>query len=226
MAPSNVSTCCEGQGTRILGSLPEYVCSVEQSTGNLVVDLYTPATCSYLTKPRYELTIDTKWPYDAAVSMRIHSLAVPQTFTVSMRVPSWVAQASIDVRVGSDHYNGKRGTYLNITREWHNNDNVTFSLDAQLSSTLYTGLTQIKPFKRYAFEYGPVLLAVTGPWNSTIDSIHVPGVDGASPQDWMVPASTPLHWTVRGNPGLLVMPYFEVQDQLFEVYPVFDNSQM
>ena len=30
--PNNVNTCCEGQGTRLFGSLPEYIYSVSTNT--------------------------------------------------------------------------------------------------------------------------------------------------------------------------------------------------
>lgn len=94
-----------------------------------------------------------------------------------------------------------------------------------LSVTRYTGLTVIPGHDRFAVEYGPVLLAVVGGhWNHTIDSMLVPKVEHPEePMTWLEPVPhSPLHFQVRNGRGNLTWkPYYEVQDELFEVYPAF-----
>ena len=98
----------------------------------------------------------------------------------------------------------------------------------RLSVTRYTGLTVIPGHDRFAVEYGPILLAaVGGQWNHSIDSMLVPPVARPEqPDTWLQPSTqSPLHFKLRGSSGvardLTWKPYFEVQDELFEVYPAF-----
>jgi DUF1680 family protein len=44
--PQNVNTCCEGQGTRAFGSLPEYIWSVTPSDG-LYINMFAASTLTY-----------------------------------------------------------------------------------------------------------------------------------------------------------------------------------
>ena len=41
---TNISTCCEGQGTRLHGSLPEYVFSTGAGAAKVVLNLYVNAS--------------------------------------------------------------------------------------------------------------------------------------------------------------------------------------
>ena len=36
---------------------------------------------------------------------------------------------------------------------------------------------------RHAYTVGPILLAATGPWNDTLDCLHIPRVDGSKPEE-------------------------------------------
>ena len=100
-----------------------------------------------------------------------------------------------------------------------------------LRATRYTGLTVIPGHARFAVEYGPVLLALVGaPWNATIDSMLVPPVAHPDrPETWLEPDpdGPPLHFRMRagvrgaGGGGLTWKPYYQVNDELFEVYPAF-----
>ena len=63
--------------------------------------------------------------------------------------------------------------------------------------------------------------------NATTDTIHVRGAgdDPASdPSAWLRRdmSAGRLRFTVAGNGGLDFVPYFEVQEELFEVYPVYE----
>ena len=60
---------------------------------------------------------------------------------------------------------------------------------------------------------------------ATTDSIHVRGVVGSwnDPGTWLQrDVSAGLRFTVAGNPGLDFVPYFEVQEEAFEVYAVYE----
>ena len=101
----------------------------------------------------------------------------------------------------------------------------------------YVGFSQIAGYenRRFAYKWGPSLLAVvaTDPasqWDNKTDCVIVRGVDAAKPGDWMVPAPLlpefPLRWTVAGNAGLVVLPYFAIQhNETFSVYPVVTTEK-
>ena len=61
--PTNHATCCEGQGTRLFGSLPEYLYSYNDD--GVVVDMYSASTFAW-TNPRDKTSVTlataTTWP--------------------------------------------------------------------------------------------------------------------------------------------------------------------
>ena len=70
----------------------------------------------------------------------------------------------------------------------------------------------------------PLLLAATGgAWNDALDSMLLTGVrKPAEPSTWLEPSGeAPLHFRVQGagNEAVRFVPYFLVQEELFEVYP-------
>jgi hypothetical protein len=243
MVLSNISTCCEGQATRALGQLPEYVASFAPDLATVYINMYTDAVVSLmpLGESKLSLSIETQWPAADAVSIVVTGPSTESTVGVSvmLRIPHWLATASAEVTVtgaasadSPEHYTGEPGTYLRIQRAWQAGDKVTFALPMTLRVTKYTGLTVIPGHDRYAVEYGPILLAcVGGAWDDDLDSMPLHGVstplDGGS---WLARSDTngSLVFTVTaaGNSaGLRFIPYFSVQSEIFEVYPAFTRSR-
>jgi len=89
--------------------------------------------------------------------------------------------------------------------------------------TYYTGFTQIPPYSRYAYEFGPILLAAMGPWNNTVDALVMPsGLNPLLPAVWLQPiVGQPLHFQIVNQTSFTFIPYFEINDQQFDVYPLF-----
>ena len=112
MMLNNISTCCEGQATRALGSLPEYLVSFAHQTNSVYLNLFADATVSLASlasvsaaarrigekeatvAPPATLRIDTTWPYSPNVTVQV-SLPSSVEFTLMLRVPGWVADESI-----------------------------------------------------------------------------------------------------------------------------------
>ena len=112
MMLNNISTCCEGQATRALGSLPEYIVSFAHQTNSVYLNLFADATISLASlasvsaaarrigekeatvAPPATLRIDTTWPYSPNVTVQV-SLPSSVEFTLMLRVPGWVADESI-----------------------------------------------------------------------------------------------------------------------------------
>ena len=229
-------TCCEGQGTRLYGSLPEYLYSL--SLRGIYVDLYAPSEISWK-QGNTELKLTTTTTFPDAGDVRI-KLDTPQraAFTLSLRIPSWATKA-VEISV-----NGKAvsaaipGSYWHVEREWQAGDQVSFTLPMGFRMSRYEGYDQIAGYSRYYLEYGPLLMALTGKANLET-SIRILN-DPTQPSAWLKPVGgKPLHyqisvdkgyWTLRedeawAEKAFEYMPYYDVpQDQEFTAFPVIQNK--
>jgi DUF1680 family protein len=210
------NTCCEGQGTRLLGSLPEYIYSI--APDGLYVNLYEPSTVRWHQDGQpMELTVTTRFPFETVVHGTVKT-AKPIESNLRIRVPSWgTREMEISVN-GKSAGAGKPGTYLPIKRQWSNGDTIEFNLKAEVRVSRYRGEDQLAGKTRYSFEYGPILLAAVG--SSKMDVVADRGHDGEqlANQLELVEGSS-LHFTVRGNPDLKFMPYWQVTEEEFTCYP-------
>jgi hypothetical protein len=94
------NSCCEGQGTRLIGSLPEHIYSI--APDGIYVNLYEPSTIRWKHKGQpLTLTVKTRFPLDTNVRATIKT-AAPAQARIHIRVPSW-ATSEMEISV-----NGKR----------------------------------------------------------------------------------------------------------------------
>ena len=117
------------------------------------------------------------------------------TFDLALRIPAWANGIVYVYEDGHSHPGdaGSPGSYLHIKREWKEWHSLDFVLPAVVTAHVYTGITQIHSFRRFCFTHGPVLLAVVGVWNSTLEVQRLPGVDPSKPEDWLVPDADGNH---------------------------------
>ncbi len=216
------NSCCEGQGTRLIGSLPEHIYSI--APDGVYVNLYEPSTIRWQQDGQpMELTMETRFPFDAAVRGTVKT-AKPTNANVRIRVPSWAA-GEMEVSVnGKPAGAGRPGTYLPIERQWSNGDTIEFTLPATIQVKRYNGADQIAGKTRYSVEYGPILLAAVG--SSKVHLSVDPGHDADHLADHLEPiAGLPLHFTVRDNPDQKFMPYWQVSDEEFTCYPTIHSYE-
>jgi hypothetical protein len=213
------ASCCEGQGTRLFGSLPEYLYTLlgaPVSTA-LYVDLYADSAITFaVAGGAATLTQDTAWPYGSVVQLTL-TLPVAQEFDLALRVPSWVAAASVGVVVDGTPWpaRGAPGTYLHLSKAWPAGASlVTFALPMAWQAVRYEGASQLPPFQRWGYLFGPVLMAVEGGWNASLGAMVMPQpggapLDPAVPAAWLEPAggANTLHFNVKGAPGWMAKPY-------------------
>jgi hypothetical protein len=236
--PAMHASCCEGQGTRLFGSLPEFVFSVIGSaaggnTDAVYVDLYTPATLSFsIVGSPASLTIDTAWPHGGThVDLRLSLPVATSALDIAVRIPAWLtAPASVSVNGAAWPTPGTPGTFLHLSGPaggWPAGASVvSFDLPLAWDAALYTGHSQLPGYARWSYLLGPVLMSLEGPWDAASDSLVMPaGLDPSRPQDWLVAANdgNALHFNVSGAPGFSAKPYYEVQeaDERFSNYPCF-----
>ena len=232
---SNVSTCCEGQGTRELGALPEYLFST--SARGVHVHMYQAATLTTAwAGAQLEVAVQTEWPYSTgvAIGVSVAGGSPPPAAPISLllRVPAWLATPEANVTVtdaagGEAFVVGERGSYVEVALPPAALPaTLRLALPMAFRSTLYTGFDQIGSSTRYAVEYGPVLLAAVGaltPIGADAAVVLPATLDPARPEDWLVPCA-PLRFNVTGVPGVQYVPYFDVQDEAFDVFPIFGGG--
>lgn len=238
--PSMHASCCEGQGTRLFGSLPEYVYTLVTPSNDvpatgIYVDLYSASVINFMVANNnngVSVTLEqqTNWPYDNNVKIIVTSPVNNLDLDIALRIPSWVASANVPITVNGQPWssNGIPGTYLHIHQTWTTGaSTIEFQLPMDFIVNPYNGHSQLPPYQRYGYQYGPILLSIEGPWNQTVDSIVMPAsLDPNSPSSWLVPANdnNSLHWNIQNyNTTYLFKPYYEVQNdgELFTNYPCF-----
>lgn len=211
------NTCCEGQGTRLLGSLPEHIYSI--APDGLYVHLYEPSIINWQQgSTPMEFSMRTRFPFAVDVQCTVKTMETAQA-KIRIRIPSWAAKEMTVSVNGKTAGSGMPGTYLTIDRAWRNGDTIEFSLPTEVRVRRYNGKDQIPGKTRYSFEYGPVLLAAVG--DSTVDF----GIDGDRKaeqigSDLQPIAGEPLHFAVRGSNQHQLIPYWQVAaDEEFTCYP-------
>ena len=215
------NSCCEGQGTRLLGSLPEHIYSV--AADGLYVHLYEPSTIRWQQGGQpMEFTVKTRFPLETGVTATVKAATATQA-RIRIRVPSWASgEMAISVN-GKNAGTGKPGSYVALDRKWADGDNIEFTLPASIRVKRYNGADQIPGKTRYSIEYGPILLAAVG--TSKVDLVVAKGKGAESLADNLeaVPGS-PLHFAVRDNPGQKFMPYWQISEEEFTCYPLISRS--
>ena len=214
--PFTMSTCCEGQGTRMIGALPEFIYSV--TSDGVYVDLFVPSTIKFATQGgTMSLKMVTQFPYDPGVQIIVN---VDGSFKsrIRIRIPSWAAHEMPVMVNGKKLVSGKPGTYVTLDRQWKTGDAITFTLPIDFRMTKYTGMEHNPGQECYALEYGPVLMAYV-----TMKGQKEKLILSTSPEKLIKSLKTvagkPLHFTVNGNTDFEYMPYLEVQDEQFTCYP-------
>jgi DUF1680 family protein len=213
---TRINTCCEGQGTRLIGSIPEHIYSF--ASDGIYLNLFAASCVRWEVGGRsMQLAVNTRFPFDPHVSVTVASEGTQQA-NLRIRVPSWaVTSMTISVN-GKKAGEGQPGTYFPLDCDWSNGDTITFTLPAAVRATRYRGADQIAGKSRYSFEYGPILLAAVGP-----GKMDMVAEDNSRPEQLaqlLEPIDgSPLHFNVRGNPGLKFVPYWQISEEEFTCYP-------
>jgi DUF1680 family protein len=214
--PTQMNTCCEGQGTRLIGSLPEHIYSL--AADGLYVNLYEPSTIHW-TEGGASLRIKmvTRFPHHPEVGLQF-SAARPTQARIRVRVPSWATRDMAVYINGKLAATGKPGSYVVLARAWAEGDIASFTLPAALVASRYTGVDQIPDHDRYAVSFGPILLAAVG-----APEIRLRLKNVKLPEDLLKhlkpKPGQPLHYLVENNPGIEFMPYWQVDNEPFNCLP-------
>ncbi|MBL9214228.1 MAG: glycoside hydrolase family 127 protein [Opitutaceae bacterium] len=218
-APHN--TCCEGQGTRAFGSLPEYIYSV--AADGLYVNLFEGSTIKW-SQAGIPVSVRqvTRFPFDPAVTLRVDP-ARDVDAVIRVRVPSWAVQPVKMMVNGEEAATGQPGTFVAIRRNWRAGDRIEFTLPMGFRVTKYVGVDQIPGRSRYALEYGPILFAFTGKLDEH-SSLALRASAHDLPRRLVPIPGRPLSFRVAGEDTCEVVPYWQVDQQTFTVFPVMGEG--
>jgi DUF1680 family protein len=217
--PLCTNSCCEGQGTRLLGSLPEYIYSI--APDGLYVNLFEPSTIAWThAGVSMKAVLSGNFPMTPDVKLELTS-SQPAPAKIRIRVPAWAA-GPMQIQVNAEAaVSGAPGTYVTLVRTWSTGDTVRFTLPMQLKLTHYTGLDKIEGHERFALEYGPVLLALIGSDSATL-TVPAGRRHEEILQRIKQDPDRPLHFTIDGHPEFTYIPYWQVVTEPFTCFPVVD----
>lgn len=209
--------CCCGVGTKMYGSLPEYIYSIAPDT--LSVDLFSSSEFIWEREGgNVSVAMETDIPYGYGVALSFD--CEPQEFTLNIRIPRWVKGEVGILLNGEAGVSDPAGSYALVSRRWKKGDSVTFSLPFAWKASCYEGAEQVEGFTRYAYEYGPLLMAFRGPLDAD-GHIFLDCSPEALP-DLLEPTDRPMHFIIKGYPDIILLPYLEIKpDMPFTCYPLF-----
>ena len=214
------NTCCEGQGTRLLGSLPEHIYSLAQD--GLYVNLFAASTITWSQDGQaLKLTMATQFPLTPDVKLTV-AVAKTTKAKIRVRVPSWAARAMPILVNGALVTTGQPGAYVTLTRKWSEGDTIAFTLPMAFKLTRYEGIERNPDHERFALEYGPLLMAVAGGQQEAVLAMQ--------PEQLIAQlrpkADSPLHFAIAGDERHEYLPYWQVQDEAFTCFPVIGPAEV
>ncbi|MDR1818384.1 MAG: glycoside hydrolase family 127 protein, partial [Puniceicoccales bacterium] len=214
------NTCCEGQGTRIYATLPEFIYKTSAAGDGVWVDLFNESEIEFLVgvagekgagsgeqgagkvtggeKTKVVLAQHTEFPKSPEVRLVIKRGEA--TFKLRVRIPSWAA-APVTLTVnGAPAATGAPGTYVTLERPWRAGDTIAFTLPMSFRLTRYAGTEKgYAGAETYALEYGPLLMSLLVP-NLPKDAKHTFPFAAAALISRLRPvAGKPLHFAVEGT---------------------------
>lgn len=217
--PKMPNHCCSGVGTRIFASLPEYLYTMNKTT--LSFDIYASNELMWETEKQTVKVVEkTDFPYDGKVKITIEP-EKKEELTVKLRIPAYCTE-NVEIYLNGKLYTkAEKGAYAEIKRIWEKGDEISFKITFEFKEIIYHGDHDVEGYTRCAYTYGPVLLAVVGKRNHE-DGIVMKG----KPQEFLSKlrkTDSPLYFEIDGEEEYFVAPYFEIQNQEFSCYPMFEG---
>jgi len=218
--------CCCGVGTRIYGSLPEYLYTMSEDT--VSVDIFANSELRWQHNAETVIiSMETDYPYDNKVTLKIGLGSVAKydshLFSLKIRVPSYAKSAMYVTVNGAAAATGEPGAYVTLVRSWADGDAIEFDVPIGLTRELYRGAEEVSGYKRYGYMYGPVLMAVCGAFNHG-DGILLPercrdlSALSLSP----VPGGDSLTFDIPCA-GYRLAPYFAIDSEEFTCFPLIED---
>lgn len=231
--------CCVGTGMENPGRYGEFIYA--RAHDGIFVNLFI---ASELKDSERGLTLrqDTTFPDEERTRLTL-KLDHPQTFTLHLRQPGWVAPGAFAVKVNGESVptTTAPSSYVAVHREWRDGDRVELTLPMH---TTVEGLPDGSPW--YAILHGPIVLAhPAGTWEltglraddarmaheaggPTVPLDQVPALltkaDMIPSKVVADPAAGPMHFRLldvvepSAPEGLTLIPFFRLHDARYQMY--------
>jgi len=209
--PTRRNTCCEVMGTPFIARLPQFIYSLDAE--GIWINLFAASKIAWNHDgTEVALSMATCFPYDGIVALSVTAPPSGVSFSVRVRIPSWVSgEVTISVN-GVPAATGSPGTYIPLTRIWHNGDTVSMDLPMKFRVHRYLGLEQHPEHDRYALSFGPVLMALVGAGDLDL-----------SPKELLAALrpveDQPLHFAVRDHADCHYQPYWTLSEEEMTCFP-------
>lgn len=224
-APGRFNTCCEIQATAAIGMIPQFIYMPDAE--GVYVNLFSAAAMDIAVDGKtFTVSMDTRFPYEDTVYLTVKA---PEKGRMKLRVrmPRWMTQLTEIYIDGEKAAMGEPGGYAVFDREWEGCTVISFKLPMAMKATQYKGANNVEGKKRYALEYGPLLMAVRGPLTSEGIGDNEPtlvlpiSVDELLER--LVRKGEKLEFAVKGLDEYDVIPYFDLEQDEFSCFPVFEK---
>ncbi len=206
--------CCVGTGMESHAKHGDSI--FWQDPGTLYVNLYIPASLDW-TERGARVALDTEYPFDGRVTLRIDAIDPGDAFSVAMRLPGWCEAPEARLNGKSIAVARDPDGYLRVRRRWKAGDTIDLFLPLRLrlEATPDDSAT-------VALFRGPVVLgADLGPSTGPFDGPE-PALVSADPLATILPLDeSAARYASRGSgrpSELAFAPFFSQYDRRTAVY--------
>ncbi len=228
--PYNSFWCCVGTGMENHSKYGEFI--YMHNGDSLYVNLFIPSVLNWHAG-RVKVRQETNFPESQKSTLKLR-MKHSRLFTFEIRRPYW-AGAGYEIKVNGKEVtvNGRPGSYVSVTRTWHDGDRIEISLPMRLRV-----VPMANDSSKAAIMYGPIVLAgelggyVPLPYaDENNQFFHMPDVSvpdlaiAGVPHDvnkWLKPVpGKPLHFKTVGigRPrDVELKPLYEISHQHYTVY--------
>jgi DUF1680 family protein len=189
----------------------DYVLNIYfQSSNAVYVNLFVPSEVTWTRNgSTVKLVQETTYPAGDFTTVSVQT-AVPDTFSVGLRVPGWLRD-SPEIRVNGvkQHISAQPGRFATLNRMWRNGDRIEMHLPQSFRTE---AIDELHP-KTVALLRGPVLYAGL---DSTTTAAQPPPL---IPGSLMAAGSTQEMYVQNANGQRSVfVPFYRVQNQSYNLY--------
>ncbi len=148
--PTDSFWCCTGTGMENHAKYRDSIYFRDAKT--LYVNLFIPSSVTWA-KNDAILTQTTSFPEDPSTKLR-WNLSRPLALILKLRHPGWSRSASVRINGELAAKSVRAGSYVEISRTWHDGDTIELTLSMHVEAEALLGAPEI-----VAFTYGPLVLA-------------------------------------------------------------------
>jgi DUF1680 family protein len=219
--------CCTGTGVEEYSKLNDSI--YWHDAEGVFVNLFIPSELNW-TEKGFRLRQETKFP-EAERTALVVKVERPMQLALRLRIPKWLgSSASVRVNGKALEASASPGSYLAISRTWHDGDRVEMDLPMRLGIEAMPDDRQLQ-----AVLYGPLVLAgdlssdgltkemIVGPEGPPVrrHPMEVPSfrATGDDPASWITPGDKPLTFrTTNQAKDVTLVPLNSIFDKRYSVY--------